>query len=144
MALTGAAMGKLRAFARQHAFVGTLFLMAVLLLKAAVPAGYMVSASSEKLIEVSICHGTTGERSAAFISIPFEEDRTGKDSSQDKKEPKCAFSALAQHATGGASAELLATALAAILVLGLAPLAVLSSAPARFLRPPLRGPPSAI
>ena len=137
-------MRVLRAIARQNAILWTVLLVTAVAIKATVPTGYMVSTSSEKLIEISICHGTTGERGTALISIPMKADTSGEKQTPAKGDAQCAFSALAQQAVGGAAAELLAIALAAILVLGLAPLGKLDTASGKFLRPPLRGPPLAI
>ena len=137
-------MKRVRGLAYDHRYLLMMMLVLALCVRAAIPAGYMIAPSTEKLVEVSICHGGTGERSLATIAIPMKADSDDSGHSPDAKDTHCAFSSLAQPLLGGTPPMLLAIALAAIVLLGLAPLGRLPVAPIPYLRPPLRGPPALI
>ncbi|MBC2666815.1 hypothetical protein H7F51_14955 [Novosphingobium flavum] len=129
-------MTLLRAFLRDHRKLASLVLAMALLMKALVPAGYMVESGS-RVLAVAICADASGGHFTLQIVIPGKTDGEAR---HDKAEGTCAFSALAMGALGGADPALLLIALAFILLLGLAPAPARRKGPAR-LRPPLRGPP---
>ena len=137
-------MKRVRGLVEDHRYLLMLLLVLAFCVRAAIPAGYMIAPSTEKLVEVSICHGGTGERSLATMAIPMKADADESRHSPDAKDTHCAFSSLAQPLLGGIPSILLAIALAAIILLGLAPLGRLPVAPIPYLRPPLRGPPASI
>ncbi len=137
-------MERVRGLVDDHRYPLMFLLVLAFCVRAAIPVGYMVAPSAEKMVEVFICHGGTGERSLATIAIPMKADIDKSRHSPDAKDPHCAFSSLTHSALGGTPPLFLAIALAAIVLLGLAPLGHLPVAPIPYLRPPLRGPPASI
>jgi hypothetical protein len=110
-------------------------LLAVLI-KALVPAGYMLSDKGH-VLTVAICGDASGQALTKQIVLPSD----GK-SDHAKAEPGCAWGLLAMAALHGADVLLLALALAFILALGLAPIRPAPPSRGAYLRPPLRGPPA--
>jgi len=132
-------MPVLRALIRNHRHLAIALLVLALCVKAAIPAGFMLSHSASSVVTITICADSTGEPQAMQMVIP------GKHSSKADETGKtghCAFSGLSQAMIGGANAFLLALAFAFIVVLGLAPARRLPFAQTFHLRPPLRGPPA--
>ena len=134
-------MHPLRAFIRGHRSLAIALVALALCVKALVPAGYMVAPGS-RVITIQICADTQGTQLARQLAIPTKaghplEDRAG----HGKSEGACAFSALALASLAGADAALLAAALLFILGFGLRPAVAANIRPARYQRPPLRGPP---
>lgn len=119
--------------------LGAMLLVTVaLLLKAIVPAGYMVSAPS-KVFTVEICADTVGERQIRQLEIPSGH---GADSPEGhKSSPGCPFSSLWAGGFAGDLPQVVAAALAFILALGFAETSFPIFEAASFLRPPLRAPP---
>lgn len=135
-------MFSLRAFSHRYAQLTLVLVVLALAVKALVPAGYMISSTSERFLTVTICADASGTPKQMRIAISDKNEKGGDHSEAADKSQPCAFSGLGHAALGGADPLLLAAALAFILLVGLAPL---RSPPARdipFLRPPLRGPPS--
>lgn len=135
-------MYSLRALIHHHRRLALLLILCALCVKALVPAGYMVGPSA-KTLTVSICADGAGAMLTKQIEIPMENGSHGSDKSHGKADGTCAFSALAMAGMGGADANLLALALAFILVLGFASTTVARASRLPHLRPPLRGPPAA-
>ncbi|MCB2051926.1 MAG: hypothetical protein KDE63_10905 [Novosphingobium sp.] len=136
-------MQTLRALIREHRHVAMALLVLAFCIKAVLPAGFMVSASSDTVLTVSICSDATNGLKQMQLVIPNKE--SGKEHSDGaKKDGHCAFSGLTLAAVGGADASLLALAFAFILVLGLAPTQRLPFRRLAHLRPPLRGPPATV
>lgn len=133
-------MNCLRAFIRSHARLTLALLAVALAVKALVPAGFMIGASGDRFLTVTICSDATGVPKQMQIAIP---DKDGGDHAEaaDKGQP-CAFAGLGHAGLTGTDPVLLAAAIAFILLIGLAPLPALPSRETPFLRPPLRGPPS--
>lgn len=115
-----------------------LMVAAALAMKALVPVGYMVLPSASSFT-VSVCSGMTGEQMT--VTIPIKQQDSGK-TAVDKQ--MCHASALDAGALGGTDPFLLGSALAFILALGFAPVSVPLRRAARYLLPPLRGPPTTI
>jgi hypothetical protein len=113
----------------------------VLALKALLPAGFMLSATGERILTVTICADASGTPKQMQIALPDKQDSGGEHSEAAGKAAQCAFSSLGHSALGGADPAVLAAALAFILLIGLAPLHILPARDIAFLRPPLRGPP---
>jgi hypothetical protein len=132
-------MQRLRASIRNHRHLALLVLALAFLVRAALPAGYMVSRDASSVITISVCSDASGAHKTTQLVIP---DKPGKASGQTTKDGSCAFSAMAKSALGGADPVLLALAFAFILVLGLAPSRVLPARPVPHTLPPLRGPPA--
>jgi len=135
-------MTSLRALTRRHTRLTLVLLALAMLVKALIPAGYMIAPAGERFLTVTICADASGTTKQMRIAIPDKDDTGGDHSDAADTDQVCAFAGLGHVALGGADPILLAAALAFILLVGLAPL---RSPPARdiaFLRPPLRGPPS--
>lgn len=135
-------MPPLRALIREHRHLALALLVLAFCIRAVIPAGFMVSASSDTVLTVTICSDSANGLKTMEIVIPGKEQGGGHSDSAKKGE-HCAFSGLAKVAVGGADVILLALAFGFILLLGLAPLQRLPFRQFSHLRPPLRGPPAA-
>lgn len=131
-------MHGLRASIRNHRHLALLVLAVAFLIRAALPAGYMVAHGTSSVITIAVCADATGEHKTTELVIPAKPSAQGKAA----KDGTCAFSAMAKGALGAADPILLAIAFAFILVLGLAPLRVPPARPVPHVLPPLRGPPA--
>lgn len=135
-------MPSLRALARDHRHLALALVVLALLVKAILPAGFMLSPSASTILTVSVCADGKGEMRQMRIEVPRKSDY-GDTVIDAKKGEHCAFSGLAKVATGGADLVLLAAAIAFILLVGTAPIRALPFRADAYLRPPLRGPPAA-
>lgn len=135
-------MHSLRAFIHRHRGLALMLILCALFVKALIPPGYMVGPST-KTLTVSICADGTGAMLSTQIEIPMEKGSHGSDKGHGKTDGTCAFSFLSMPAMGGADANLLALALAFIVILGFAPVTIPRASRLSHLRPPLRGPPAA-
>ena len=135
-------MQMLRALIREHRHLALALLVLAFCIKAIIPAGFMVSTSSDTVLTVTICSDSANGLKTMQLVIPGKE-QSSDHSDASKKGEHCAFSGLAKVAVAGADAILLAIAFAFILVLGLAPVRRLPFRQFSHLRPPLRGPPAA-
>lgn len=134
-------MQLLRALIRNHRHFALPMLVLALSIKAAVPSGFMVSASPDTVLTVTICSDASDGLKTIQMVITAKE--RGDDHHEGKKRGEhCAFSGLAKVAVGGADAFLLTLAFTFILVLGVAPMHRLPFRQLFYLRPPLRGPPA--
>jgi hypothetical protein len=131
-------MQRLRASIRNHRHLALLALALAFLVRAALPAGYMVSRDASSVITIAVCSDVSGEHKTTQLVIPAKPGAPAKAA----KDGSCAFSAMAKGALGGIDPILLALAFAFILVLGLAPARVLPARPVPHTLPPLRGPPA--
>jgi hypothetical protein len=134
-------MLSLRALIRENRRLALALLVLAFCIKAAIPAGFMVSSSGSSAITVTICSDVSNGLRQLQIAIPGKDDG-GNHSGAMKKGEHCAFSGLAKVAVGGADLFLLALAFAFILLIGLAPSTRLPLRQLSYLRPPLRGPPA--
>ena len=136
-------MQRMRIWILSNRHLAVALLVLALCVKAAIPAGYMMSTSPDRVLTVSICADATGGLRQMQMVIPGKDQ---EDSHPDnaKLDGQCAFSSLAHAALGSADAFLLALAIAYILALSLLPTAQLRIALFAYLRPPLRGPPNSI
>lgn len=135
-------MHSLRASIRSHRHVAMLLIALALLLKAVIPAGFMLSRSADTVLTVTICSNAADMPRQMRIVVPGK-DSHGSTTEAASKDTQCHFSGLGHAALGGADAVLLALAFAVILVLGMAPARRLPFGRVPYLRPPLRGPPAA-
>jgi hypothetical protein len=126
----------IRAFLWHNRRLAFGLVVVALLIKALIPAGYMLSDQAGHVLTVTICGDASGQTVTKQITVP------GESGTHAKAEATCAWGLLAMAALGGADVLLLAAALAFILALGFT--AVRPALPARrgHLRPPLRGPPA--
>jgi len=131
-------MHSLRASILGKRHLALLLIALALLMKAVLPAGYMVSSAS-KILTITICSDGTGSATKAQIEIPAKGTPEGD---HGKLDGHCPYSSLSMAAMGGAPALLLALTFAFTLLLGLPPARHLPFLRATHLRPPLRGPPA--
>ena len=128
----------LRASIRDHRHLALLVLALAFLVRAALPAGYMVARDASSVITIAVCSDATGEHKVTQLVVPAKPGAPVKPA----KDGSCAFSAMAKGTLGGTDPILLALAFAFILVLGLAPARMLPARPVPHTQPPLRGPPA--
>jgi hypothetical protein len=130
----------IRAFFRTNRRLALGLIALALVIKALVPAGYMLAgplSGGTHVLTVAICGDVSGGPTTREIAVP-------SDGKQDhaKAEGTCAWGVLGMAALGGADGALLGLALAFILALGLAPARPAARPQRSYLRPPLRGPPA--
>ena len=134
-------MGTLRSIWLKHPLLALAIGLAALVLRLAVPAGYMPAVGQGGLALTS-CSGS-GPAAASAPSHHSDSSVPGtyNDEGTPKADSSCAFADLSLPVIGGADPVQLAAALIFILAAGLSLLAVLPPRAALRLRPPLRGPP---
>lgn len=137
-------MSRLKALTRKHARLSLGLLVLALAIKALLPAGFMVSATDERFLTVTICADASGTTKQMQIALQGKDDIGGDHSEVPDKGQPCAFSGLGHAALGGVDPALLVAAIAFILVARHALLRSPALGDIAFLRPPLRGPPSPI
>jgi hypothetical protein len=132
----------LRRLVLSHRPLVIAILALALLMKLAMPAGFMSNAGNGQIV-ISICSGTGA--STMVVTIPGLEH--GKPDGGDypgKAEQPCAFAGLSAPSLAAADPILLAAAILFVLALGMRPLALPAPSARAYLRPPLRGPPAHI
>ena len=134
-------MNYLRAFTFQQRSWAMMLVALALLVRALVPAGYMVAPSTLTL-DVQICSDVQGGHASMQIVVPRSDDKQDRSGKQNQKNQPCAFSALTMASLAGADDLLLAQAIAFILITSTLLVASLACLPFAHQRPPLRGPPS--
>lgn len=131
-------MEALRRLILCHRHLAALLFAAALLLKVAIPAGYMAERQDGRFT-VGVCSGLGGQ--TMTIEIPGLADKAPAESPHQPDAAPCAFAALSAPFLGAVDPLLLALALAAVAAMALA----FATPPARLatprLRPPLRAPP---
>ncbi|QGN54319.1 DUF2946 family protein [Novosphingobium sp. Gsoil 351] len=134
-------MKALRRTLHGHARLTAALIALALILRAIVPAGYMVSADALTLT-IEICADTSGQHLTRQIVVPRNDapDQPKHDSA--KGTAGCPFASLWAAGLDSTTPPALAVlALACILILGLAPRRPPVARRQPFLRPPLRAPP---
>ena len=134
-------MHHLRAFVLDHARLTLVLLALVLVVKAALPAGFMIATDGERFLTVTVCSDATGVPKQMKIALPGKDTAKADHAEAADKGAPCAFAGLGHAMLGGADALLLAAALAFILLTGFAPVIAPRLRGTHYLRPPLRGPP---
>jgi hypothetical protein len=127
----------IRAILRTNRRLALGLVVLALVIKALVPAGYMLSDKAH-VLTIAICADASGGPLTQQIVVPSD----GKSADHAKAEGTCAWGVLAMAALGGADVLLLALALAFVLALGLMPTRPAPPSRGSYLRPPLRGPPA--
>lgn len=135
-------MTSFRKLTRRNARLTLVLLALALAVKALVPASFMISATADRFLTVTICADASDTPRQMQIAISSHDDADGDHSETADKAQPCAFSGLGHAALGGTDPVLLASALAFILLIGFAPRPAPPARDIPFLRPPLRGPPS--
>ena len=142
-------MSPIRTLLRNHRAFAAMLLALALCLRALVPAGYML-APSATLVSVEICGDSPGAHGGRAIVLPMRGTLSGDISGHGQTngpqhqggDQTCPYAGLAMASLGGVDAPLLAIALALAMLLGPGAIGPALFAPARRLRPPLRGPPA--
>ena len=134
-------MHGIRALIRRHRSSAIWLAALALLVKALVPAGYMVGQSATRTFDIIVCSDPTGGPVAQKLVIPLE-NKGDHDGGQAAK-GDCAFTALAHGAAPATDPALLLAAIAFILALGFARVPAPSLRGFPHIRPPIRGPPAA-
>ncbi|MCJ2184374.1 hypothetical protein MTR62_17000 [Novosphingobium sp. 1949] len=124
-----------RTFLYGNHWLASLLLAATLVLKFAVPTGYMVDHDKSGAIIMRICNGMTTTTLVRHL-IPTKKD--GKENPGKSGKTECPYASLAMASMANADPVLLA--LAFLLALGFAAVRFALSAHIAKLRPPLRGP----
>lgn len=132
-------MAGLSTLIRKHRFLALWLIAAALVMKAVMPAGYMLG-RQDKVLTVLICADASGAHLSKAITIPG----AGKADGSAKSTDSCPFASLASASLGADEAPFVALAIAFMLLLGFAPVRIPRLAGNTFLRPPLRGPPALI
>ena len=135
-------MTRFRRHLLQHRATAALLLVAALLMRVLVPAGFMPSVDRGGITLV-LCSGAGAKsvQMAAGMSMSGAEHQSDREHG-DTPEPPCVFSGLAAPALSGTDPILLAAAILFVMLFAVRTPARPRVAPALRLRPPLRGPPA--
>lgn len=133
-------MARWRTLLHAHAQLAMLLVVLALLVRALLPAGYMLAPSS-KSFTVAVCADGSDEMQTRTVTVPVQNGEHGGKVDHAQSGKGCAYSALSIASIAGADASLLVLALAFILLIGLAHAPRRSLSNPYYLRPPLRGPP---
>lgn len=134
-------MGELRAFLIEHRRLAAIVVAFALLMKALLPAGYMVGqVPGRTVLTVLVCADASGDHLYRQVSLPASGQRDGNPSSHDV----CPFAGHGFAALGGADPIQIALAILFVLALGFAPVPLPRLARARHVLPPPCGPPARI
>lgn len=132
-------MGELRAFLIEHRRLAAIVVAFALLMKALLPAGYMVGqAQGQKVLTILVCADASGDHLSRQVSLPASGKKDGNPPSHDV----CPFAGHAFPALGGADPIQIALAIVFALALGFAPVPLPRLARARHVLPPPCGPPA--
>ncbi|HEY9234002.1 MAG TPA: DUF2946 family protein [Phenylobacterium sp.] len=130
-------MSAIRTFLEQHRWLAVWLVVATLLMKVMVPAGFMPGLSDGQML-VELC--TSQGAQTLLVELAGQSD--GHDPADHKTfEPPCAFSGLSSPALAAVDPVLLAIAIAFILATGFLATPRAPQATRSFLRPPPIGPP---
>jgi hypothetical protein len=129
-----------RALILNHRKLALLLLALTLLVKALVPAGFMIERKA-MVLTVSICADGLGTRSTQKMVIPTKSDLDSHGGEHSKRDGNCAFTSLGFGALASGDPALLAVALLFILALGFTGFVQRRFAAPTRLLPPAQGPP---
>lgn len=132
-------MGTLRAYFRKHSRLAALLVALALVIKAMIPAGYMLG-TQDKILTVLICTDASGEHLTKQITLPGSDKSEGRSKASDV----CPYASLSLASLDSGDMPFIALALAFILLLGFASVRIPRLACLPYVRPPLRGPPALI
>ena len=136
----GAPMQGIRALTNRHRTAALWLFALALLVKAVVPAGYMVGQSDVRTFDIIICSDPTGRFITQKLVVPF--DSKGQHDGDQAAKGDCAFTALGHAAAPATNPTLLLAAIVFILALGFTGLPAPTLRHPPYIRPPLRGPPA--
>ena len=136
-------MTALRAFLLSHRIVAIWAILAAMVLKAAIPAGFMVSADDgSRVLTVTVCNASSPELATLAITIPGtgeKRDHRGGDHKQASGD--CAFTSLVTGKWAAADPVLVIAALAFVAALAMRPVQRVPPAQVPYPRPRSRAPP---
>jgi len=132
-------MEALAALIRKHRTIAFSLIVLALVMKAVVPAGFMLG-TENKVLTVLVCADASGEHLTKAITVPS----SGKSEGQAKAGESCPFASLSAASLGADDMPFVALAIAFMLLLGFAPARIPTLAGLTYVRPPLRGPPALI
>jgi hypothetical protein len=115
-------------------------LVMALLMKLAVPAGFMPAMSDGKIV-VGMC-SSTGATTMAITIPGLKHGAPDGGEHPGKAEQPCAFAGLSAPSLAAVDPVLLTFAILFVLALGLRPLLLTAAHAPLYLRPPLRAPPA--
>lgn len=133
-------MFALRRLLLEHRLLCGWLIAAALLMKAVLPAGFMPMHAGGTLV-LGFCSGYGPQ--TIVVTIPDREGRTAPDEHRAVGEMPCAFAGLAMPGLAAADPVLLLLAIAFVLERAIRTAAAIPTIARIYLRPPLRGPPSA-
>lgn len=136
-------MSVLRLFLLRHPALALGLGLVALALKLAVPAGYMADSDGRRLLTIRVCEESSGSQALRQIAVPVSGEH-GAPPVRKQPGEACSFAGHGAAALAAADPLLLAAALAFALALDLAPVSAPAARTARYLRPPLRGPPARV
>ncbi len=136
-------MAKMRALIREYRSLAALLLLAALVMKAVVPAGFMVGPDS-KILTVQYCGEVDGAVSAKQIVIPLEQLPDTRSGDDITKSAGCAFASLTAGAMDIDANLPLPNAPPLQLAMEFERVVQTNLPPPAFIKPPLRGPPAHI
>lgn len=135
-------MGPIRSALLKHPALILAIGLAGLMLRLAVPAGFMPAVhDGQPVLAFCAGYGTAAVTLAAAETAPSESGADHHGQSQSSANGSCAFADLSVPMIGGADPIQLAAALLFIVAVGLLFAALPTPRAALRLRPPLRGPP---
>ncbi|MET3723539.1 DUF2946 family protein [Sphingomonas trueperi] len=137
-------MSVLRRLLLEHRLLCGWLIAAALLMKAVLPAGFMPMQSGDTIV-LGFCsgYGPTPMAMSMPMAMPMKEHPSAPDEHQPKAEMPCAFAGLAMAGLPAVDPMLLALAIAFVLERATRTATILPRIVRVYLRPPLRGPPSA-
>lgn len=126
-----------------HGGLWLVALLAILALRAIIPAGYMPSTGSMTLA-VQLCSDPTGTLQPVHIQVPVEKQDQGEKPEHRADAQPCAFSILSMNALGAVDGPVLLAAIAYQVQLGFRQRVFAPIAEPEHRLPPYRGPPAAL
>ena len=139
-------MASLRSFWNSHGLLAAVAILAALLVRGAIPTGYMVSQQAGAP-QVLLCHGSAEPQADVLARTALRELAAVVALGKAQQTPaaasdSCPYAVLSVASLSGADPFQLAAAIAFVLALGIAVQRVPAIRRARFLRPPMRAPPA--
>lgn len=131
----------LRQFFRHHRLLAVWLILAALLMKMLVPTGYMASPSAGS-ITIELCSGFGPQKMVAAMP-GMAHHQEAPEGGHGKAEQPCAFAGLSVPSLAATDPVILALAIAFIVAMAFRAVAARFVMAPAFLRPPLRGPPTA-
>lgn len=140
-------MASLRSFWRSRNWLVAVVILAAVLLRSAIPAGYMVSQQAGTP-QVLLCHASSGAKDEVkaqtalrHLAAIVQQGQPDPGPASAATDP-CPYAVLSFASLAGADPILLAAALVFVLAIGFAAQPLPPIRRARFFTPPMRAPPA--